>query len=39
MKKKHYRVIVVCGSERKSAEKQAQVLMREGYPILVVPIK
>jgi cell division protein FtsN len=37
--KKHYRVIVVCGSERKSAEKQAQVLMREGYPILVVPIK
>lgn len=37
--KKYYRVIVMEGKDRNKAETKAQILTREGYPVLVVPVK
>ncbi|MEN6621997.1 MAG: SPOR domain-containing protein [Smithella sp.] len=37
--KKYYRVSVIEGKDRSKAEARAQVLTREGYPVLVVPVK
>lgn len=37
--KKYYRVIVIEGKDKNKAEAVAQTLTREGYPVLVVPLK
>lgn len=37
--KKYYRVIVIDGKDRNKAEGRAQILTREGYPVLVIPVK
>lgn len=37
--KKYYRVIVIEGKDKNKAETRAQTLTREGYPVLVIPLK